>query len=99
MDLLAQRYASPYLILDDFIRLRQLHEFIVSILTRIADEKVQDVRWDFWLHRVYNMTFEDYVRKCEEPEKLNEINYTEIGGILSDSKNLLDGFVPEDMKE
>lgn len=99
MDLLAQRYASPYLILDDFIRLRQLHEFIVNILTRIADEKVQDVRWDFWLHRVYNMTFEDYVRKCEEPEKLNEINYTEIGGILSDSKNLLDGFVPEDMKE
>lgn len=99
MDLLAQRYASPYLILDDFIRLRQLHEFIVSILTRIADEKVQDVRWDFWLHRVYNMTFEDYVRKCEEPEKLNDINYTEIGGILSDSKNLLDGFVPEDMKE
>lgn len=99
MDLLAQRYASPYLILDDFIRLRQLHEFIVSILTRIADEKVQDVRWDFWLHRVYNMTFEDYVRKCEEPEELNDINYTEIGGILSDSKNLLDGFVPEDMKE
>lgn len=99
MDLLAQRYASPYLILDDFIRLRQLHEFIVSILTRIAEEKVHDVRWDFWLHRVFNMTFEDFVRKCEEPDRETEINYTQIGGIISDSKTLLDGFVPEDMKE
>lgn len=99
MDLLAQRYASPYLILDDFIRLRQLHEFIVDILTRIAEEKVHDVRWDFWLHRVFNMTFEDFVRKCEEPDKETEINYAQIGGIISDSKTLLDGFVPEDMKE
>lgn len=95
MDLLAQRYASPYSILDDFIRLRQLHEFIVEILTRIADERVHEVRWDFWLHKVFNMEFEDFVRKCEEPEMANRIDYTEIGGIISNSKSLLDGFVPE----
>lgn len=99
MDLLAQRYASPFLILDEFIRLRQLHEFIVSTLTRIADEKVHDARWQFWLHRVFDMTFEDYVRRCEEPAQEAQINYTQIGGIISDSKNLLDGFVPEYMKE
>ena len=95
MDLLAQRYASPYLILDDFIRLRQLHEFIVSTLSRIADEKVQEARWQFWLHRTEGITFEDFVRKCEEPERETTIDYAQIGGIISDSKNLLDGFVPE----
>lgn len=99
MDLLAQRYASPFLILDEFIRLNQLHEFLVQTLTRIADEKVHDARWQFWLHRVFNMTFEDYVRRCEEPEQGAQIDYAEIGGIISDSKELLIGFVPEGMKE
>lgn len=99
MDLLAQRYASPFLILDEFIRLNQLHEFLVQTLSRIADEKVHDARWQFWLHKVFNMTFEDYVRRCEEPEQETQINYAQIGGIISDSKELLNGFVPEDMKE
>lgn len=99
MDLLAQRYASPFLILDEFIRLQQLHEFLVQTLTRIADEKVHDARWQFWLHKVFDMTFEDYVRKCEEPEQETEINYAQIGSIISDSQNLLNGFVPEGMKE
>lgn len=95
MDLLAQRYASPYLILDDFIRLRQLHEFIVDILTRIADEKVHEVRWQFWLHRTEGITFEDYVRQCEAPNKESTVNYAQIGGIISECRSLLDGFVPE----
>ena len=99
MDLLAQRYASPFIILDEFIRLKQLHEFLVQILTRIADEKVHDARWNFWLHKVYNMTFEEYVRKCEEPEQGEEINFAEFGGIISESQKMLAGYVPEEMKE
>ena len=99
MDLLAQRYASPFVVLDEFIRLKQLHEFLVQTLTRIADEKVHDARWQFWLHKVFNMTFEEYVRKCEEPEQTAEIDFAEIGGIVSDSKAMLAGFVPDNMKE
>ena len=99
MDLLAQRYASPFLILDEFIRLNQLHEFLVQTLTRIADEKVHDARWQFWLHKVFNMTFEDYVRRCEEPEQTAQINYDQIGGIINDSKEMLTCFVPDNMKE
>lgn len=96
MDLLAQRYASPFLILDEFVRLKQLHEFIVETLTRIADEKAHDVRWNFWLHRVYDMSFEDYVRRCEQPPEVEQkTDYAKIGSIISDSKTLLNGFVPE----
>lgn len=96
MDLLAQRYASPFLILDEFVRLRQLHEFIVETLTRIADEKVHEKRWEFWLHRVIDMTFEDYVRLCEQPPEVEQqMNYAKIGSIINDSKTLLNGFVPD----
>ena len=45
MDLLSQRYADPYLILDDFIPLQQLHGFLETIMQSIAEEKVQDIRW------------------------------------------------------
>lgn len=96
MDLLAQRYASPLLILDEFIRLRQLHAFIVETLTRIADEKVHNARWEFYLHKVFDMSFEDYVRRCEPSAGVEQkTNHAKIGNIINDSKMMLNGFVPD----
>lgn len=93
MDLLAKRYASPFLIFDEFIRLRQFHEFVVQTITRIADEKTHNARWDFWLHRVYDMPFEDYVRLCEQPSEVDQkTDYASIGNIINNSKQLLNGF-------
>ena len=42
MDLLSQRYASPFLVLDDFIRLHQLHDFVVEIFNKISKEKIEE---------------------------------------------------------
>ena len=96
MDLLSQRYASPYLILDDFIRLQQLHKFVIEIVTKIAEEKAHEARWQYYLHRVFDMTFDEYVRKCEE--SLNDGEYMthqEIGNVINESKLMLEGFIPE----
>ena len=96
MDLLAQRYASPYLILDDFIRLGQLHDFVLEILKTIAEEKVHDARWQYYLHKVFDMSFEEYVQKCEQPQNQEkEMSNQEIGNVINESKMMLDGFVPE----
>ena len=96
MDLLAQRYASPFLILDDFIRLQQLHDFVIEILKTIAEEKMHDARWQFYLHKVYNMTFEEYVRKCEQPQQAEQyMSHAEIGNVINESKKMLEGFMPE----
>ena len=94
MDLLAQRYASPFLILDEFIRIHQLYDFVAEILKTIADEKIHDIRWQFYLHKVFDMTFEEYVRRCERPQR-EEMSHTEIGDIINDSKKMLEGFKPE----
>lgn len=92
MDLLAKRYASPFLILDDFIRLQQVCEFVVETLTMIAEERIRDQRWEYWLHRVFDMSFEEYLRLCDEPKHSKEtINHKEIGSIISDSKMLVNG--------
>ena len=96
MDLLAQRYASPFLILDDFIRLGQLHDFVLEILKTIAEKKVHDARWQYYLHKVFDMSFEEYVQKCEQPQNQEkEMSNQEIGNVINESKMMLDGFVPE----
>lgn len=69
MDLLSQRYADPYLILDDFIRLQQLHGFLETIMQSIAEEKVQDIRWEYYLHKVWDMSFEEYIAACRQRSK------------------------------
>lgn len=95
MDLLSQRYASPFLILDDFIRLQQLHEFVYEVLKKISEEKVHEARWQYYLHRVYDMSFEEYVRRCEQPQKADKgMTHEEIGTVISDSKKILEGFIP-----
>ena len=99
MDLLARRYASPFLMLDEFIRLHQLHDFITETLKTIADEKVAEKRWEYYLHRVHGMTFEEYVRKCEEPEAqeaTKQMTDTQISNVVNDSRNILQGLkMPE----
>lgn len=94
MDLLSQRYASPFLILDEFIRIHQLYDFVAEILKTIVDEKIHDIRWQFYLHKVFDISFEEYVRRCEQPQH-EEMSHQEIGNIINDSKKMLEGFMPE----
>lgn len=98
MDLLSQRYADPYLILDDFIRLQQLHEFFETIMQSIAEEKVQDIRWEYYLHKVWDMSFEEYVVACDKETTSMQaptLEKEDIVQIIEDSNSILDGFVLE----
>ena len=96
MDLLARRYASPFLVLDEFIRIHQLYDFVAEVFKTMAEEKAHDARWQYYLHRVYDMSFEEYVRRCEQPQKDNQqMTHEEIRDVISTSKQMLEGFMPE----
>ena len=99
MDLLAKRWANPYLILDEFIKLNQLHDFITEIVQTIADERIYDARWNFYLHKVCltsEMSFEDSVSMCEQSsQESSSMSYEKIGSVISDSKNMLFNFTWE----
>lgn len=98
MDLLSQRYANPYMVMDDFIRLGQFHEFTVDILTTIAEEKIHNARWEYYIHKVWNMSFDEYIAECkskQDKEKNNDMSVQDISNIVSDSMNMLKGFKPE----
>jgi hypothetical protein len=96
MDLLSQRYASPFLIMDEFIRLQQFHDFVYEVLKRIADEKAYKARWEYYLHRVFDISFEEYERRCKMPKQSTEyMTNQEVSNVVNASKELLKGFVPE----
>lgn len=97
MDLLSQRYANPYIILDDFIRLGQLYDFTIEIMESIAKERTQKSRWEYYLHKVWdsNVTFENYVALCEKqnkPAKEMTMPKEEALQIIEKSNSILEGF-------
>lgn len=94
MDLLAQRYASPFLILDEFIRLHQLHDFVLEITKTIAEEKVEKVRWQFFLHKVYGMSWDDYLKSCTQSQHEDVMTQKQVADTINESKNMLEGFIP-----
>lgn len=95
MDLLSQRYASPFLLLDEFIRLNQLHEFICEVLETMAEEKIHKARWEYYLAKVHEMSFEAYVELCEKENQEEGMSFDDIGDLIASSKGMLEGFSPE----
>ena len=95
MDLLAKRYADPFLMLDNFIRIGQLHEFSLEIMKTISEEQEQDIRWEFFLHKVWDMTFEEYIASCTEKKdekKETIMPKEEAVKIIEKSSGILEGF-------
>lgn len=91
MDTLSKRYSGcPFFILDEFIRLGQLHDFLSEVLQTIYREDTDRFKWEFYLHKVFGMTYGEYLKKTEtkEPEDVDE---DQIKDIVSESRNMMDG--------
>lgn len=96
MDLLSQRYASPFFVLDEFIRLGQLHDFIQGIMQVIFEEKKEKYRWEFFLHKVFDKTYEEYLNIVEGTDnEAHSMTDDEIIQITAQSRDLLNNFVFE----
>ncbi len=92
MDLLFKRYASPYLILDDMIRAGKLSEFILVVVNK-ENEQTQ---WEFWLHKVYGMGFEEYKQECKRNDKQAlAMSDEQVESTVSNARNILKGFKPK----
>ena len=82
-DLLYKRYSNPLELLQQMFETGQLCDFIDELGGIIWEEKAHKERWEFWLHRVYDMDFNEYVQACErtvkhEPETIDKDRMTEI---------------------
>lgn len=80
-------------LLQQMLQVGSLDKFIDDLGQTMWQEKADKQRWDFWLHRVYGQTFDEYVIACEmqtaEPETADMDN---VETIINNSNNILENF-------
>lgn len=80
-------------LLDRMIATKRLTNFIHEFLRIRNDELEEKFMWEFWIHRVHDMSFNDFVKKAKtaatEPETLED---EKIESIIAESQNILQGF-------
>ena len=80
-------------ILDKMIHAGRMTEFVQEILRLHNRELMDEARWDYWLHRVFDMSFEDYLAQidgtAEEVPSDESVKTT-----IKDSMGIINGFCP-----
>lgn len=94
MDLLFSKYASPFLFVDLMISDCRLCEFVDEIWT-IENEKKT---WDFYLHKVHDKSFDDFVDSIRQNPK-NEVSKEQLETTVKNSASILAGFIPTERGE
>ena len=84
------------MLLQQMLQAGRLAEFIDELGQIMWQEKANEQRWDFWLHRVYDRSFEDYVNECEaamqQAEASENVN---IETTVKNSFEMMENFHPE----
>ena len=91
MDLLFKRYASPFLLIDQLILTNGLDKFIDDLFKFMREEKQEQTKWEFFLHKIYDKSWKEF---CNEIEVSNVENDVDIGETLIKSKDILTNFTP-----
>lgn len=91
--MLSQRYACPFLMLDEFIQLGQLHDFVTEVMKSIVEERDEKIKWEFFLHKVFDKTYEEFLNGVpEEKETSKGMSEEEIKNVVNESASLIDLF-------
>lgn len=81
-------------LIDGMIRCRRFKEFCLEIIRIRNEEKEEDTLWEFYLHRVFDKTFDEFLSSIkEQPDK--KPSSEEIKSTILDSRNMLSDFHPE----
>ena len=84
------------MLLEQMLQTGRLAEFIDEIGQLMWQEKADKQRWDFWLHRVFDMTFDEYVQLCEDSMRQNESSEkNDIEATVKHSYEMMENFHPE----
>ena len=74
MDLLFTRYASPYLLVDELIKTGRLSEFVDELVDWKNKENEEKIKWDIYLHKVFNQSYQEFIDSAEENKQEDDNN-------------------------
>ena len=95
MDLLYQRYASPFSFIDGMILSGRFLEFVRSFWKNVHEEKNEEKSWEFYLHRVFEGSFEDFMEKQKNDAEHRNLSERTIETTIIQTNSILKNFNPE----
>ena len=88
MDLVFNRYSSPFVLIDGLIQIQGLNDFITELWDIVNEEKL----WDYFLHKVFDKSWGEFLDECTVSEPSEPID---LGATVKKSRNMLNNFTPE----
>ncbi len=89
-----KRYASPMILLGQMIRARRLAEFVNEFIQIHNKETEESVTWDVWLHRVFDMGYQEFVDKTSKKESTETLSDDVLKATVQESMGIINGFCP-----
>lgn len=93
MDTIFKRYSCPFVLLDNLILTNSLCDFINDLYGFILEENKEKVQWEYFLHKVFDMNFKEYLEKIETSNEAYD--NVDINATVEKSINILQNFTPE----
>lgn len=90
MDLLFKRYADPFSLLDGYIQTAQFCDFIPAVF----EFQHEDDKWDFFLHKVWDKSYSQYLAELHTSQGEQEMSDDEIEATVKKSMMILGNFHP-----
>lgn len=93
MDLLFKRYANPFLLLDEMIASSRMLEFVDKVIKIRNEEQEDDTLWQFYLHKVFDKSYEAFLRESGKTKPIQE-EAVDFEATIKKSMNMLQDFKP-----
>ena len=94
MDSLFKRYANPFLFMDGMIQTGRFHYFVISVMQQERKEENERTLWDFYLHRVYDKSFDRFCEDIENDRKNRQMSEFTMETTIKNSMDILKNFKP-----
>lgn len=95
MDLLYQRYASPFSFMDGMIRTGRFCSFVENFVSTVNSEKEEKTQWEFFLHKVFEGSFADFKEDMRIQKELQNMPEEDFETTIKHSMNILNNFNPD----
>lgn len=83
-------------LMEQMIRTGRFSEFVKEILAIHNEETEEKVMWEFWCHKVFDMSYQEFLNKSKETtSKASEKPSQEIlEATVMESRDILNSFCP-----
>lgn len=91
MDALFKRYASPFTLIDNYIRVSRFSDFVQSFIK----QKNEDDMWEYFLHKIWDKTYAEYCEDVRVSQAVRDMTEDETEAIVKESMRILGNYRPE----